>query len=106
MRDALGHLQFKPEKFIELPAKDDYGDAAGESCDDRVRKKFQKPTHLQSANNDEHDPSHHGGEGEAAVAILSDDGKKDRDERAGRSGDLETRPAQQGDRQARDNSGP
>ena len=40
LRCVLGHFQAEPEKFIELSAKNNDGDAAGESGDDGVREKF------------------------------------------------------------------
>ena len=106
LRHALRHLQAEPEKLVQLSAKNDHGDAAGESGHDRIRKKFQEPPHLERAYRNEHHARHHRGEREAAIAILRDDREKDRNKRTSRSRDLKTRAAEKCNREPGDNTRP
>ena len=106
LRRVLRHLEAEPEKLVQLPAKNDHSNAAGEPGHDRIGKEFQEPPHLERSDRDEHHARHHRGERQTAVAMLRDDREQHRNKRTGGPRDLKARSAEKSDRETGHDSSP
>ena len=73
---------------VELRAADDERNTRGEADDDRVGDVADILTETQGAESQEHHAGHHGGEGEANIAVGDDRRGADTHEGARRTGDL------------------
>ena len=69
LRHVSRHFESEPEKFIQLPAEDNDGNAAGESGHDRIGEELEQLPHSQRAEENQHHARHHRGQGEPVVAV-------------------------------------
>ncbi|MNF76621.1 hypothetical protein D3C84_587380 [compost metagenome] len=93
------------EKILPLPDPDDHPDPGGEADDHRIGDELDDGAEAGDAEEQQHGAGHHGGDLQAVHTVFGGDPRENHDEGAGRSGNLQTAAAQQGDQQAADDRG-
>ncbi len=95
-------LERDAEQFIELVDEDDDGDPGREPDGDGPRHEANQSSDAENAHEEQQDPGEERRHEQPFVAVREHDARDDRDEGAGRSGDLERRASEQADEDAGD----
>ena len=93
------------EEVIDLPERDDDGDAGGEAHDDGHRNEADEAAELQKSRGEQQYAGGKAGEEDALQPVLRDDADEHGAHRAGWTGDLIGRTAENGDDDAREDGG-
>ena len=93
------------EEVIDLPERDDDGDAGGEAHDDGHRNEADEAAELQKSRGEQQYAGGKAGEEDALQPVLRDDADEHGAHRAGGTGDLIGRAAENGDDDAREDGG-
>lgn len=97
-------LNVKPENIFELACKNDQRDAGGEADRDRIGDVFDDRAKAERTHEDEHNTGHKGRDGQAVISVLLDDTIDDDDEGACGAADLDPASAEEGNKEAGNNS--
>ncbi len=94
MEEIARHcVHAETEQIADLRARDEDGNAVGETHDHRSREIFDGGTHAGRAKQKEQDAGHHRAHEQTTNAVLGDDSRDNHDERSGRASDLRFRTA-------------
>ena len=93
------------EEVIDLPERDDDGDAGGEAHDDGHRNEADEAAELQKSRGEQQYAGGKAGEEDALQPVLRDDADEHGAHRAGGTGDLIGRTAENGNDDAREDGG-
>src|SRR6185437_10302129 len=101
MKEVARHpIHIQPEKIANLSARDQDGDAVGETDDDGAGEVLYGRAHSGDPEDQEEHASHHRDGEQAFKSELSDDAGNDDNESAGWTSDLCFRTAQRRDQKA------